>query len=258
MPNSYSYYCSNNQLGNNHLHNISIYYPRVFNTVDDENLSDEVTQAASLLLRGIQEGRFAPGQRLSENEMMERLSIKRGKVRQVFKYLEKRGVIKMEKNRGASVRRVTRREISDHFELLEILSLLAIKKIANRLDEEEVVKRLKALLRDAKKFRRQSVNTTRIHDFTHENEHFWGELADLSGNSLLSDIRLQVESPLHRLSLEGLTITESKDRNRWINNHESLLTALLEGDAKRASKLTEESIHAVHKAINSLSDTAFI
>jgi len=81
-----------------------------------------VDEALALLRSDIQQGRFAPGQRLIEIDVMQHLGISRGRVREVFKRLESEGLVQIDKNRGASVRKASREEVENIFEVLEEIS----------------------------------------------------------------------------------------------------------------------------------------
>ena len=63
----------------------------------------------SLIRRHIREGRFAPGQRLIEVDLVKQFGVSQRQVREALRRLEAEGLVSIEKNRGASVRRVTRK-----------------------------------------------------------------------------------------------------------------------------------------------------
>jgi DNA-binding GntR family transcriptional regulator len=227
------------------------------NQMSDLKNADDLTAAANLLRKAILDGRFAPGQRLFESSVMNQFKISRGRTRQIFKILEAEGIVEINKNRGASVRKVSREEVSNLFEVLEAISLIAVRKVARRASDARIRKLLEQSLREARRFRKEAEKTAPVHAFTHENELFWGSLADLSENPVLSDIRFRLEGPLHRLAVEGLTVTSAADRDLWISNHEDLISALLDQDVGRALNHAEKSIKKVSKVILNLPDAAF-
>lgn len=135
---------------------------------------DNVEKAIAMLRMDIQQGRFAPGQRLIEIDVMQHLGITRGRVREVFKRLEIEGLVQIDRNRGASVRKISREEVQDIFEVLEEISILIVKKVARQLDEQQNRKRLQASLRSAEKFRMESEKILKVQDHMEENARFWG------------------------------------------------------------------------------------
>jgi len=222
---------------------------------DKETDNNNVEDAIALLRNEIQQGRFAPGQRLIEIDVMQHLGITRGRVREVFKRLESDGLVQIDKNRGASVRKASREEVENIFEVLEEISILIVKKVARQLDEQQNRKRLQESLKIAKKFHMDSEKILKVQDYMDENARFWGSLAEISGNTVLSDIRARLQAPLFRLAMEGLTVNTSHEQ--WIRRHEDIIMAILEHDVNHASRHARKSMHDVWKAILALPDSAF-
>jgi len=215
----------------------------------------EIDTAVEQLKRDILQGRFVPGQRLVEVDMMSHLDITRGRVRDVFKRLHSEGIVQIDRNRGASVRKVSREEVFDIFEVLEEISLLIIRKIGSQAEGPGMQKRLRASLHAARKFHDRSVNINKVLEYMDENARFWGDLADLAGNPVLSEIRLRLQAPLFRLAMEGLTVSDSHEQ--WIARHEEIIRALLDDNTAQAVRHARKSMHDVWKAILGLPDSAF-
>jgi DNA-binding GntR family transcriptional regulator len=217
--------------------------------------SKDLEEAVDQLRKDIQQGRFVPGQRLVEIDIMAHLGISRGRVREVYKRLEADGLVQIDKNRGASVRKVTRQEVEDIFEVLEEISILIIKKAVREIEGPKGPKELQESLKDAQQFRKRSANIMHVTAFMDENARFWGSLAAISGNPVLADVRERLQAPLFRLAMEGLTIRNNRDQ--WITRHEEIITAMLEGDIAHATRHSRKSMHDVWKAILELPETAF-
>lgn len=215
----------------------------------------DLETSVSLLKSEIQQGRLVPGQRLVETDMMELLGVTRGRVREVFKRLESDGLVQIEKNRGASVRKISREEVRYVTEVLEDISLLMINKVARRMGDSGSVKKLKASLDAVRRFERESSRITRVQAYMGENARFWGSLAEVAGNPVLSDIRLKLQTLLFRFAMEGLTV--SNDREKWLHWHQEIISCLLKGETASAVRYARKSMNDVWEAILSLPDTAF-
>ena len=215
----------------------------------------DLDAAVEQLKRDIFQGRFVPGQRLVEVDIMSHLEITRGRVRDVFKRLHAEGIVQLDRNRGASVRKASREEVFDIFEVLEEISILIIRKIGSRVEDKDMQRRLRASLNAARKFHDRSVNIIKVPDYMDENARFWGDLADLAGNPVLSEIRLRLQAPLFRLAMEGLTVSGSHEQ--WIARHEEIISALLDDNTGHAVRHARKSMHDVWKAILELPDSAF-
>ena len=218
-------------------------------------MRQDIDAAVEQLKRDILQGRFVPGQRLVEVDLMSHLDITRGRVRDVFKRLQAEGIVQLDKNRGASVRKVSREEVYNIFEVLEEVSILIIRKIGSRSEDEVMRRHLGESLAAARKFHDRSANIIRVLDYMDENARFWGDLADLAGNPVLSDIRIRLQAPLFRLAMEGLTVSGSHEQ--WIARHEEIISALLDNNITQATRHARTSMHDVWKAILELPDSAF-
>lgn len=223
------------------------------NTNNDQAL--ELEHAVDVLRNEIQQGLFVPGQRLVESDVMEHLGINRGKVREAFKRLQVEGLVQIDKNRGASVRKISREELNHITEVLEDISILMLRKIGKRLDDSNTQKKLKESLKIARQFRRESVGIFSVQAYMEENARFWGSLAELVDNPVLHDIRMRLQSLLFRFAMEGLRV--SNDRDKWITQHEEIISALLKGDVGHAVRYSRKSMADVWDAISSLPDRAF-
>jgi DNA-binding GntR family transcriptional regulator len=215
----------------------------------------ELEAAVGQMRTDIRTGRLVPGQRLVETDMMMHLGVSRGHVREVFRRLRAEGFIEIERNRGASVRKISRLEVVSAMEVLEAITLLIIRRVASQADQPTIAAGLTESLAIARRFRRESARIPRVHDYMDENARFWGSLSTAAGNPILSDIRERLQGLLFRFAMEDLTISNSRDK--WLSSHEEIIVALLDGKRALAVRCAKKSIHNVREAILSLPDEAF-
>lgn len=220
------------------------------------NKKNTIETALSAVRKGIMEGRFAPGQRLVEVDLMKELGVSRGDIREVFRFLEIENIVSIEKNRGASVRLISKREVEETFTVLEHIDLLAVKTVAIRSQIPEVRKALEQSLKITQTFDSEINQHYLAQDYMEENTRFWGCLYELSGNSVLKDTKNRLELPLYRLQLKGVVVrTHQKE---WVTRHQEILLALLDGNAEKASNFVVKAQHDVLHAMLSLPDTAYL
>lgn len=93
---------------------------------------DRVAQA---LVDGIRTRRFAVGQRLIEADLMRDLAVGRSTVREALSRLAAQGVVQLIPHRGAVVRRLCEEDARALLEVLEVLTGLAARLAAERIDE---------------------------------------------------------------------------------------------------------------------------
>ncbi|MDT8912583.1 GntR family transcriptional regulator [Amycolatopsis sp. PS_44_ISF1] len=94
------------------------------------------TQLAVAALRaGIRIGRYVPGQRLVEADLATEIGVGRNSLREAFAYLASEGLLRVEPYRGASIRRRTRDEVAELYDLSEVLEGLAARLAAVNITE---------------------------------------------------------------------------------------------------------------------------
>src|SRR5699024_8518430 len=78
---------------------------------------------------------FVPGQRLLEADLTRSLNISRGPVREALKRLAAERIITLTRHRGAHIRSLTRQEVDELMQVIEVLTGFAANLAARRIDE---------------------------------------------------------------------------------------------------------------------------
>jgi DNA-binding GntR family transcriptional regulator len=92
------------------------------------------TQRAVVALRdGIRTGRYVPGQRLVEVDLVNDLGVGRNSLREAFSRLASEGLIVVEPHRGASIRKRSRTEVAQLYDISEVLEGLAARNAAENI-----------------------------------------------------------------------------------------------------------------------------
>lgn len=106
-------------------------------TVDDRPLSGSLFIQ---IQKDILSGKVKPGEKLTEQTICKQYNVSRTPVREAFRQLESDGLIENVPNRGAFVIGLSRRDISDLFDLRKIFEVQAVQWAIERMDEKEVDK----------------------------------------------------------------------------------------------------------------------
>ena len=93
-------------------------------------------QAAEQIRRMVWEGELAPGQRLNQEELAERLGVSRIPVREALLQLEGEGLIEMTPHRGAFVARLGEEDVRDHYALYGLVYGFALRRSIERGDPD--------------------------------------------------------------------------------------------------------------------------
>ncbi len=221
---------------------------------NDKRSGADVEHALELLRNGIQHGRYVAGQRLIEIDLIRDLDVSRGRVREALRRLEGEGLVKIEKNRGASVRKTSRKELADIFEVLTEISIITVRRAMQSLERPANRKRISASLKIAQKFSQRADQVKEVTAYMEENGRFWDSIAAVVDNAVLTNTRAHLQTLLYRLQFQGLIIS---DREKWITQHEEILAAMLEGKGTFAEHLVYTASESVKEAMLSLPDEAF-
>jgi DNA-binding GntR family transcriptional regulator len=86
-----------------------------------ENLAEALTDA-------ILEGVFKEGDQLTEMELQKRFNISRTPIRESFRVLEKKGLVEIVPRKGTFVKRISRKDIEEHFPVRSVLEGIAARQ----------------------------------------------------------------------------------------------------------------------------------
>lgn len=113
---------------------------------EDVSRGGSVEFVVAQILRDIHEGRYVPGQKLTEMELTRKYGVSRGSVREAIRNLESKGLLAVSLHRGARIRIFSRNGARDVLEVYEQLACLAARLAAERLDYTKDANGLKDIL----------------------------------------------------------------------------------------------------------------
>ena len=180
------------------------------------------------LKAAIQAGEFAPGQRLIEADLTRDYGVSRGPVREALRRLAAEGIVDFIPNRGALVRRFSRKEIIDIFHIRQVLEGLASRLAAENFSSSRHPEDA-ALLRDIAQGKQRETDK-----FSEENRRFHNLIVRHADNPQLETLIQQLQLPLVRYQIRG-----SLDRNylkRSREEHALIAQAIIENNAGKAEK----------------------
>ncbi len=207
--------------------------------------------------KGILMGRFVPGQRLIEADLTRDLKVSRGPVREALKRMAAEGVVALNPHRGAYVRALTRREVTELMQVLEIVIGLAARLAASRIKQEIRHRRDSSRIKLTLAFKRlealgvasgrimQSIERTSLYD----------AIFEIAGNNELVRINPVVPTQILRMQIHAYIPVDQ--RNQQFADYRLLYEALMEGDSKRANRIVELHVRRSRMQIQHAPDEAF-
>ena len=179
--------------------------------------------------RAILQGEHAPGSKLVEAAIAEKLGVSRGPVREAFRMLEEAGLVRTEKNRGVFVRDIPIEEAAEIFDLRAAMDELVGRKLAESITPAQL-KEVKALVDGMEK----AVRSADARQYHLLNLKFHDRLVEMAGNSKLSAIYRKL---IKELSLfRRLNLADSWLMPISANEHRQIVKAIASGDAQAAGQ----------------------
>jgi DNA-binding GntR family transcriptional regulator len=191
--------------------------------------STAVDAVVAAIIEGIKHGRYVPGQRLVESDLTGELGVSRGPLREAFGRLAAEGLLQIEPYRGALVRRMTREDVVDLFEVREVLEGQAAALAATRIHVAGNRAALQAVLA-----RMRHHESSDIVGYMDVNERFHEVIVELSGNRTLARLVGQLQVQAFRLFYRRLA--DAAARERSVSDHEAVAAAILAADPAAAEQ----------------------
>lgn len=166
-------------------------------------------------------GRLAPEARLTEDALMARFRVSRHFIRQALVAMEQRGIVRREKNVGATVRSYAADEVRQIYDVREMLTRQAMLMIALPADAG-LIARLQTL-QDAYRDRAQARDLREVHAI---NDRFHLTLYEACGNPYL--VRTLADYMNLSLPMRAKNLADAEGLRLSISQHEAMI-ALLRG-----------------------------
>ena len=194
-----------------------------------ESAPDLVDQVYRSLLDAISDGSLAPGERITQEDIAEKLAVSRQPVLQALRLLKKDGFVRDAPGRGVLVAPLDADWIAKVYQVRGSLDALAARLAAQqrfRLDPKLIEAGRKAA-------RGKNVKAMIEADLA-----FHNAIYGASGNPLIEQSAQQHWRHLRRVM--GAVLQHSRQREALWDEHEAIAKAIAAGDGDRAARLIEE------------------
>jgi DNA-binding GntR family transcriptional regulator len=204
--------------------------------------------AYAQLRRDIEEGVLAPGQVLSEIELVKYTGASRTPVREAVRRLAAEGLIDLEPRRAPTVSRISLRSARALFDFRRILEPAAIRLVATRAGGEASVHTAFVDLRDRfVRMRGQEVDADYAAQFTRITAEFDRLLASYTPNEYLS--RSITDLRPHSARLRHIAHSDNTRLDDSVEEHIEMCTRIVDADAEGAAEAIATHLHHVDQAI---------
>jgi DNA-binding GntR family transcriptional regulator len=194
-----------------------------------------VEQVYEAILLEIVEGRFGPGSRIIQDQIAQALGVSRQPIQQALLLLRNQGVLQDAPGRGLLVSPLDPTYVASLYDVRAMIEGLACRRAAER-NAARAKELAPAIIRQG----REAVKNNSVHDMVQADMALHNCIYELSENALIA---VEMESHwLYARRIMGEVLTrEEKPRDIW-NQHESMVEAIIAGDADQAEQLAREHI----------------
>ena len=207
--------------------------------IDRRPLHEEVADRLRAL---ITEGQIAPGERLNERVLCERLGVSRTPLREAFKVLAAERLIELSPNRGARVVELSAGDVAHLFEVMATLEGLSGELAAARRTEDEL-REIRAL-----HFEMLAAHARRdLPAYYRQNLAIHEAISRCARNPVLAETYDAINT-----RIQALRFRSNFNQDKWdaaVLEHEAMLEALGSRDGQRLRALLETHLRNKRDAV---------
>jgi DNA-binding GntR family transcriptional regulator len=183
-------------------------------------------------------GKFQPGQRLLERELVERMGVSRTPIREALRKLEQEGLVTTIPYKGLVVAEFSEKSAHELYETRAALEGMAVALFTERADDVAIA-RLETHIENASKALTERASLQRV---LAANNAFHDEIVSGCGNSLLQSM---IANLRHRIVLlRAQSLSQPGRLPRAVRDHRAILRFIKRRNRDGARKLIER--HAIH------------
>lgn len=187
------------------------------------------------LRQAILKGELAPGERLMEIQLAEKLGVSRTPIREAIRKLELEGLVLMIPRKGAEVAKISEKSLRDVLEVRRSLEELAIELACQRMSEDELDE-----LGLAQKAFREAIAGGVAMNIAEKDEHYHDIIYMGTGNDKLMQMLNNLREQMYRYRLEY--IKDEDKRQVLLVEHDYILAALKSRSIAEAKTAMREHI----------------
>ena len=180
------------------------------------------------LRQAILKGELAPGERLMEIQLAQKLGVSRTPIREAIRKLELEGLVLMIPRRGAEVARISEKSLKDVLEVRRSLEELAIELACQRMTEEDM-----QALEEAQKAFKAAIDQGDAMKIAETDEAYHDVIYHSTRNKRLVQILNNLREQMYRYRVEYLKREEAYPQ--LIAEHAAIIEYISKGEKKAAT-----------------------
>lgn len=191
------------------------------------------------IVSGLETGRFVPGQRLVETDLVAQFGVGRNSVREALQHLAAEGVIDVVRHKGAVVRSLTLRETLAVLDVAERMTGLLARSAAQAVKDGSSARALSQAL---ERLDRAAASSTE--EFAQARRHFYRVLLELSGSQELRRLLRVMHMPIVHAQYRLGSLREMR-----LRDYAAMGRAVVQGNASKADEAGAAHVRHVRAEI---------
>lgn len=175
------------------------------------------------LREAILKGELAPGERLMEIHLADKLGVSRTPIREAIRMLEQEGLAVTIPRKGAHVAKMTEKDLEDVLEIRDVLDELAATNACRHITKE-----LYAELDDAIKRFEEAIRSKDVRAIVEADEDFHNVIYKASNNPKLETIISNLKEQMYRYRYEY--VKDNADYDLLLEEHNKIVDGLKRKD----------------------------
>lgn len=214
-------------------------------SVSDQNIAEQVTDE---LRSAIHSGELAPGERLVERKLADRLGVSHIPVREALTRLAEERLITREPRRGARVAELTAQDLEEISSLRIVLEQFMAIRVQERWNEESAA-RLGAIIQAM-----SDAAPGDIDEVLRQDRLFHETLADLAEHRFLDEVSGQLRGRITGFIHAANAALDPAEQEEHVRSHQQIVDAIASGDPAQAQSVIAEHVTRAVKRITPSAD----
>ena len=179
---------------------------------------------------------LAPGSKIFEQELAERLGVSKSPVREALLRLQEQNLVDVQPRSGYRVRPISISEAGEMYEMRFLYERACVMRAITHASDAAIASLKSHLLMKAR---------LPIPGWIAANSRFHSALAEICGNGRLADAATKLNDQFDRFTFVSVTkLEQPPDFTRFNNDHLALVQAMQKRDKRRATAIVKNHIDA--------------
>ncbi|MDF2559355.1 MAG: hypothetical protein K0R99_801 [Microbacterium sp.] len=202
-------------------------------SVSDQNIAEQVTDE---LRAAIHSGELAPGERLVERKLADRLGVSHIPVREALTRLAEERLITREPRRGARVAQLSAQDLEEISSLRIVLEQFMAIRVQERWNDDSAA-RLGAIIQAM-----SDAAPGDIDEVLRQDRLFHETLADLAEHRFLDEVSGQLRGRITGFLHAANAALDPAELEEHVRSHQQIVDAIASGDPDRAQAVIAEHV----------------